>query len=116
MLYNKVFSSQPLGSKMKTLKIVELKLAMEAADAIDVFSESADAASAAYMAEQNLAIDLEAKFYAEFNFDERDSGICNARQTFADNGMYAKFGVSVERSSEYWEIAIGSAQVSRDYK
>lgn len=103
---------------MQNLKIVELWATVEAVEAELHKTEdfaAHDAAFAAYNAEVTKAQELAAKFYNEYTEDERDNGITNARDTAAEYGLYKKHGEKVERSAEFWQCAIDSAQVHRDF-
>lgn len=103
------------------LKLAVLKAACDAAEAAPFTNESLDAdleachaADLAHSNELRAAHALQEKFFAEFNDAERDSGVCNARDTAGDYGLYAKHGDIVERSTEFWQCAIDSAQLMRD--
>lgn len=104
-----------------TLKLVELIKAEKAIDNevidmttdLDALSERARAAYSAVWEEKNAARKLEQQFYTEFNDAEQDSGLCNARDTASEYGLY-QHGELVEQSTEFWQCAIGSAQFMRD--
>lgn len=93
------------------LKIVELRAAVEN---LDPLSDSMGAAVRALVDEEHKAHELEQQFFNEFDDDERDSGLCNARDTFVENGAYRAHESAVEKSAEFWKCAIDSAQAIRD--
>ncbi|MEM8519519.1 hypothetical protein [Janthinobacterium sp. CAN_S7] len=106
----------------KGLKLAELKAARTAAEAAPFNDETLESdmeairtADSAYFVELDAARALEAKFYAEYNDSEQGHGICNARDTAADYGMYSKHGELVEQATEFWQCAIDSAQLIRDF-
>jgi hypothetical protein len=104
---------------METFKLIELRATYEAVEAALYETEGFDAldkAWAACLEEEARAHALQEKFYAEYNDEECDNGMCNARDTAVEYGAYKKYGATVERTTEFWQCAIDSAQVCRDFK